>query len=65
MKKIDALRFFGGRPKNLMDAINQTQWKITSGAMAQWGEEVPPGRAYQIQVLSGGQLKADGPESRT
>lgn len=32
---------------------------ISHVAVSKWDETIPQGRAYQIEVLTGGQLKAD------
>ncbi|MFC5705443.1 Cro/CI family transcriptional regulator [Aeromonas eucrenophila] len=32
---------------------------ISDVAVSKWNETIPKGRAYQIEVLTGGQLKAD------
>ena len=31
---------------------------VSMAAVSQWGEMVPVGRAYQIEVITGGALKA-------
>ncbi|MGL6351970.1 MAG: Cro/CI family transcriptional regulator [Aeromonas sp.] len=53
MKKQDAISHFGGVVQ-LADALN-----CSPQAVSQWGEIIPRGRAYQIQVLTGGKLKAN------
>lgn len=58
MKKLDAINYFGSSA-NLIRAINnKTTWPITSGAVSQWGEDVPSGRDFQLEVLSRGALRA-------
>lgn len=52
MKTQQAIDYFGGR-KALADAIG-----CDRSAIARWGDNVPGLRPYQIQVLSGGKLKA-------
>lgn len=32
---------------------------ISKGAISQWGEVVPEGSAYKLQVITGGQLRVD------
>lgn len=32
---------------------------ITKSSVSQWGEHVPPLRAYQLERITNGQLKAD------
>ena len=44
--------FFGGKP-NLAKALG-----IDRHALYQW-KQIPPGRAYQIEVLSNGYFKAE------
>ncbi|MGY3851475.1 Cro/Cl family transcriptional regulator [Aeromonas sobria] len=53
MKKADAINYFGSAAE-LAKKLN-----ISEAAISQWGETIPKGRAYQIEVLTGGKLKAD------
>lgn len=53
MKKADVLSHFGGVTKTA-DALG-----ITKATVSCWGVTIPRGRAYQIEVMTGGQLKAD------
>lgn len=48
-----AVKYFGSKAA-LAKALG-----INKGAVSQWGETIPQGRAYQIEVLTGGQLKAN------
>lgn len=52
MRKQDAINHFGGVAKLAKELGCSTQ------AISQWPESIPQGRAYQIEVLTGGQLKA-------
>jgi len=52
VKKKTAVEHFGGVAA-LAEAL-----KITPAAIYQWGQEVPAPRAYQIEVLTRGKLKA-------
>jgi hypothetical protein len=52
MKKQDAIDHFGGVAQ-LASALG-----CSSQAVSQWGNTIPQGRAYQIESLTGGQLKA-------
>lgn len=52
MKTADAIRHFGTQAA-LARALG-----VSKQAVAQWGEVVPDGRAYQLQVITGGKLKA-------
>ncbi|MDM5064021.1 Cro/CI family transcriptional regulator [Aeromonas salmonicida] len=53
MKKQDAIEHFGGANK-LAQALG-----CRPQAISQWGNDVPKGRAYQIEVLTDGKLKAN------
>ncbi len=53
MKKSDAIEYFGSASK-LASAIN-----VAPSAVSQWGEIIPPLRAYQIERLTSGQLKVE------
>ena len=53
MKKEDAITYFGSAAE-LARSLN-----ISEPAVSRWGDTIPKGRAYQIEVLTGGKLKAD------
>lgn len=53
MKKADAINYFGSAAE-LARKLN-----ISEAAVSQWGNTIPQGRAYQIEVVTGGELKAD------
>ncbi|HDO1383607.1 TPA: Cro/Cl family transcriptional regulator [Aeromonas veronii] len=53
MKKEDAISYFGSAAE-LARSLN-----ISEPAVSRWGDTIPKGRAYQIEVLTGGKLKAD------
>lgn len=53
MKTSKAIDFYGNAAK-LADALN-----VSRQAISQWGEVVPPLRAYQLERITKGQLKAD------
>lgn len=36
---------------------------ISHVAVSKWDDTIPQGRAYQIEVLTGGKLKADQPHT--
>lgn len=59
MKKKEAISYFGTAAE-LAKKLN-----ISEAAISQWGENVPKGRAYQIEVLTGGNLKAEPVQPRT
>ena len=53
MKTESAVKHFGSKAA-IADALG-----IKRSAVSQWGDTIPQGRAYQIEVLTGGALKAD------
>lgn len=53
MKTDDVIAHFGGITP-LAKALG-----VKTQAISQWGENIPKLRAYQIEVLTGGALKAD------
>lgn len=57
MKKNEAIKHYGGVVQ-LAAALG-----ITSQSVSQWGDTVPPRRAYEIERLTGGQLKAESPQT--
>ena len=58
MKIDDVAAFFGNKQK-LADALG-----IFPSAVTQWGETIPQGRQYQIQVITGGKFKAEQKETQ-
>ncbi|MFT6910059.1 MAG: hypothetical protein ACJAS1_006787 [Oleiphilaceae bacterium] len=55
MKTADAIKHFGSQGC-LAKVLN-----ISQPAISKWGEDVPVLRAYQIQVLTRGELVVDTP----
>lgn len=53
MRKDEAIAHFG-TASALADALG-----IRPASVAEWGEFVPEGRAYQLQVITGGKLRVD------
>ncbi len=53
MKKEEAIRYLGSAAE-LARIL-----KISEAAVSQWGEIIPQGRAYQIESLTGGELKVN------
>ncbi|QJT25386.1 hypothetical protein E4185_03620 [Aeromonas media] len=53
MRKHDAITHFGGV------TATAKALGISHAAVVKWGDPIPQGRAYQIEVLTGGTLKAD------
>lgn len=54
MKTKDAIKHFGGI-KQLAEALD-----IWPHNISRWGEYVPKSRAYELEVRTGGALKAGG-----
>lgn len=57
MKTQDAIAHFGvdrGARSRLAEALG-----ISPGAVSQWGETVPEGQAYKLQVITKGALMVD------
>jgi len=57
MKKSDVLDYFGGVSKTAK-ALG-----ITKSAVSVWREVIPYGRAFQIQLMTKGKLKANPKDS--
>lgn len=53
MNKSDVLSYFGGV------AATAKALGISHVAVSKWGDTIPQGRAYQIEVVTGGKLKAN------
>ncbi|MDX7786733.1 DNA-binding transcriptional regulator DicC [compost metagenome] len=53
MKKSDAIEHYGTATA-LARALG-----INKSAVSLWGDTIPKGRAYQIEVMTGGKLKAN------
>ena len=53
MKKKAAVSYFGSTVK-LAEALG-----IAQPAISQWGKDVPPRRAFEIERITNGALKAD------
>ena len=58
MKKSDVLNFFRTQQK-VAAALSEAGFPISQAAVSKWGEHVPPLRAYQLERITNGQLKAD------
>lgn len=58
MNKSDAIEYYGSATE-LSRVLSATIWPATPQAISQWPEQIPEGRAYQIEVLSGGALYAE------
>lgn len=53
MLKSDVIKHFGGQ------GATARALKITKGAVSQWPDIVPRGSAYQIEVITSGELRVD------
>jgi DNA-binding transcriptional regulator YdaS (Cro superfamily) len=58
MKTTDAVHYFGGATA-LSRALG-----IRREAIYQWGEDVPVRRAYELERITGGRLKAPVPHNQ-
>ncbi|ENN8042361.1 Cro/CI family transcriptional regulator [Pseudomonas aeruginosa] len=58
MNITEAIEHFGSK-KKLADALG-----IQPSAVTQWGDSIPVGRQYQIQVISKNRLKAESGAAR-
>jgi transcriptional repressor of cell division inhibition gene dicB len=54
MKKAQALELFDGDVQALAEYLG-----ISDKAIYQWGEFVPRGTAYRLQVMTAGKLRVD------
>lgn len=53
MRTEEAISFYGGRSANLARALGCGVYVVSS-----WGDEPPRGRQFEIEVITGGALKA-------
>jgi DNA-binding transcriptional regulator YdaS (Cro superfamily) len=53
MRKGDVIQHFGSQTKAAL-ALG-----VTKSAVSQWGEIIPEGMAYKIQVITRGKLRVD------
>lgn len=58
MKKRTAISHFGSSTKLA------EQLQITKQSISQWGDDIPPLRAFEIERITNGELKADLTPSR-
>ncbi len=56
MKSKDVIEHFKG-PKAAADAMTQAGWPVTAQAISAWGAYPPPGRQWQITVMTNGEFK--------
>lgn len=53
MKKADVVKLYGS------EAAAAAALEVTKQAVNGWGDVIPEGMAYKVQVISGGRLKVD------
>ncbi len=53
MKKTDVVSYFGNTVK-VAEVLG-----VAQSAVSQWGEDIPPRRAFEVERITGGALKAD------
>lgn len=53
MRKKDVIEHFGSQ-KAVADALD-----ISEQAVSNWDDEIPRGRAFELQVLTGGKLQVE------
>lgn len=58
MRKTDVVKHFGSQ-KAVAEALG-----LTEAAISAWDDDIPKGRAYELQVLTGGKLKAQPPKEK-
>lgn len=56
MKTREAVHHFGSKA-SVAKALG-----ISRAAVTRWGEHVPEGRAYQLELITGGALRAEWPD---
>ncbi|WP_414716610.1 Cro/CI family transcriptional regulator [Thalassolituus sp. UBA3500] len=59
MNKTEAIQYFGNASR-LASALD-----ITRQAVSNWPEEIPRGRQYELQALTGGVLKVTPKKAQT
>ena len=59
MNKNDVIKHFGGASK-VAEALG-----ILNSAVSQWGDEIPMRRAFEIERITNGALKADFKQAAT
>lgn len=55
MKTQDAVAFFGTK----IALANAFTPPLTKGAVSNWGDVIPRGRAFELQNMTNGKLKVD------
>lgn len=56
MTLTDVLEHFKAKPSELAEKLG-----VTPGAISQWKDGIPHGRQWQIEIMTGGALKASRP----
>lgn len=60
MQKSDVIQYFGSQAK-VAKALSDAGYKISKPAISKWPEEIPGLRAFQLERITSGALKADLP----
>ena len=58
MTKSDVIEYYG-TARELVRVLSETPWPLTEQAVSGWDEVIPWGRAYQIESVTHGELRAD------
>lgn len=65
MKKVDVINHFGTQA-DVASALSRAGWPISQPAVSKWPENVPELRAFQLERITDGALRADSvPEPLT
>lgn len=62
MLKNDVLKIFKTQ-RGIAKALTAAGFPISQAAVSKWGDNVPPLRAYQLERITNGELKADVPQN--
>lgn len=54
MRKQDVIKHFGSQ-KAVAEALG-----VSEAAISAWDDEIPRGRAFELQVITGGKLRVNG-----
>lgn len=58
MRKQDVVKHFGSQ-KAVAEALG-----VSEAAISAWDEEIPRGRAFELQVITGGKLRVNDRQER-
>jgi len=62
MTKTDVIRYFKTQ-EEVAKCLTEAGYEISQAAVSQWKERIPPLRAFQLERITNGKLKADQPSS--